>query len=206
MRKRRPMMPDNIDPKLKEAIERYAEKWFPAIGDTKLQTTGFIRDIAPACEAAMRAPGPCGKHPAMFWTERTILGIAPFCTLCAEIAAKQVEFSKECERFHKEGRKCMTCGRLDLDEIARVEAERDELRCILVRSEPLVSQVRKLERDDAALRLQFDFVARAYHTRAQDHKQWIFEECTDSICIRNYKLLASPQPTMPKPEVADAVG
>jgi hypothetical protein len=48
---------------------------------------------------ALRAPGPCGKHPAMFWNTKTrcphkkgtVCDCPPpgYCTLCAELAALQ---------------------------------------------------------------------------------------------------------------------
>lgn len=34
----------------------------------------------------------------------------------AELATARAEFSKECERFHAEGHKCVTCGRKDATE------------------------------------------------------------------------------------------
>jgi len=36
-------------------------------------------------------------------------------------------FSKGCDEFHRNGSKCVTCGRLDLDTVKAVEAERKEL-------------------------------------------------------------------------------
>jgi len=58
-----------------------------------------------------------------------------YCTICEEIrlalpaveAEMREAFSKGCDEFHRNGSKCVTCGRLDLDAVTAVEAERKEL-------------------------------------------------------------------------------